>query len=139
MAIIDPVRNPPPPPCTLDERGLPVGTVLRTGWEVSPRQAAEQLKTSAPILLDCRRDEEWAFNRLTGAIHIPMSAIEARLDELERTPGDRSTPIIVYCHHGVRSMRVTAALRAHGFADVTSMAGGIDLWSMAVDSSIPRY
>ena len=47
--------------------------------------------------------------------------------------------IIVYCHHGVRSLKVTSLLRQHGFGSAVSMAGGIDRWSVEVDATVPRY
>lgn len=68
-----------------------------------------------------------------------MNEIERRADELESDDGRKDAPIIVHCHHGVRSMRVTATLRGLGFTNVRSMAGGIDLWSLDVDPRIPRY
>ncbi len=130
------------PAIALDPRGLPIGYPFKPEWEVTPRDAAASLLedgASRPVLLDCRRDDEWAFNRIAGAVHVPMSEIERRADELEDERGGRAGPIIVQCHHGVRSLRVTAALRALGFTNVKSLAGGIDLWSLTVDSSVPRY
>ena len=53
--------------------------------------------------------------------------------------GGFEQPIVVYCHHGVRSLYVTVALRRLGFQDVRSLAGGIDLWSRDIDASVPRY
>ncbi len=47
--------------------------------------------------------------------------------------------IVVYCHHGVRSLEVTLALRRAGFDDVRSLAGGIDAWSRMIDAAVPRY
>jgi rhodanese-related sulfurtransferase len=125
----------------LDARGLPVGYNFRPDWEVTPRQVQARI-TSAPesaLLLDCRRPDEWDRNRLPGAVHIPMQETDRRADELEDAERGRNHPIIVYCHHGVRSLRVAATLRAMGFSDVKSMAGGIDAWSMGVDPTVPRY
>ncbi len=85
-------------------------------------------------LLDCREPPEWAACRIEPAIHIPMGDIPARLQEL-----DPDRPIVVYCHHGVRSLGVVAALREAGFESVRSMAGGIDRWSREVDPSIATY
>jgi rhodanese-related sulfurtransferase len=34
---------------------------------------------------------------------------------------------------------VTVYLRQRGFRNVSSLAGGIDLWSQRIDPSIPRY
>lgn len=122
--------------------GLPVGYPLRPEWEITPKELASQLAAGlspGTVLLDCRRDEEFAFNRIPGAVQIEMNQIERRADELEDEEGKRTHPIIVYCHHGARSLRVTTALRALGFTDVRSLAGGIDAWSISVEPSIPRY
>ncbi len=138
-APIDNTPTPPPAP-PLNQDGLPIGSALKPGWESSPRQVQLAMRSATPpILLDCRRPEEWAACRIDGALHIPMQQIEQRLDELDDIDPTRARPIIVYCHLGVRSQRVAATLRGHGFSNVLSMAGGIDLWSIAVDSSVPRY
>ncbi len=139
----------PLPPA--DPAGLPPGYQIKPAWERTPVQAAAQLRAPdhlRPLLLDCRRDEEFAFNRIEGALHIPMSQIEQRLDELHEALGDAQgardvardgREVLVYCHHGVRSLRVAATLRAHGFARAYSVAGGIEAWSLGVDAGIPRY
>lgn len=124
----------------LDEQGLPRGYPFRTEWEVSPRDAAAELGSPRPpLLLDVRRDDEWDLVRLPGAVHIPLDQLERRADELEDDEGRRDRPVIIYCHHGRRSLRAAAALQALGFANVRSLAGGIDLWSQAVDAGVRRY
>ena len=129
----------------LDERGLPIGYPFRPEWEVTPRAVRELLVTKElgpdahGMLLDCRREDEWQRSRIEGSVLIPMQEIERRLDEIEDDDGRRDRPIVVLCHHGMRSMRVTGTLRALGFANVRSMAGGIDLWSVDIDPSVPRY
>jgi rhodanese-related sulfurtransferase len=47
--------------------------------------------------------------------------------------------IVVYCHHGVRSMNVTSWLRQQGFEKAQSLAGGIDRWAREIDPTIPKY
>ena len=88
------------------------------------------------LLLDCRTPEEHATARITGAVLLPMQELPERIGELEQW---RGKPIIVHCHHGVRSLRVTHWLREKGFPLVSSMRGGIDAWSGEVDPSVPRY
>lgn len=127
-------------PTGLDSRGLPPGYPFRPDLEITPRQTREALsRPSRPVLVDCRRPDEWDLCRIEGAVLLPMDEIERRADELENEQGERTDPVIVYCHHGRRSLRVTLALRALGFTDVRSMAGGIDLWSVDVDPSVARY
>lgn len=128
----------------LTPQGLPLGYNFKPDWEVTPRDV-QQMRTrgEAFTLLDCRKPEEHQAARIDGAVLIPMDQIERRADELEsETPTgdpDRTRPIIVHCHHGMRSLRVTATLRALGFTNVKSMAGGIDLWSRDIDPGVPRY
>jgi len=88
------------------------------------------------VLLDCREPSEVATARIAGSLHIPMREIPARLAELEPNKGGR---IVVHCHHGGRSLRVTQYLRQQGFGQVQNMAGGIDAWSEQIDASVPRY
>jgi len=88
------------------------------------------------VLLDCREPEEFEFVRLEGARHIPMGEISGRLDELKAHRDER---IVVYCHHGGRSLMVTQFLRQQGFNKAQNMSGGIDSWAVEIDSSLPRY
>ncbi|MBA4028339.1 MAG: hypothetical protein C0475_04280 [Planctomyces sp.] len=124
----------------MDDRGLPAGYQLKPDWELTPRQARAALAApNPPILLDVRTPDEHAAARIDGSVLIPLQELEKRLDELEADNGSRRRPIIVHCYAGGRSLKAAALLRASGFADVRSMAGGIDAWSRAVDPSVPRY
>jgi adenylyltransferase/sulfurtransferase len=51
----------------------------------------------------------------------------------------RDRPIMVLCHHGNRSGRVTQFLRANGYSLASNVAGGIDAWAETIDPSLPRY
>ena len=93
---------------------------------------------SVPVLLDVRDDHEVAFVTLPDAVHIPLAQLPARLDGLAADPG-RDAPIVVYCHHGVRSSRALGMLQLAGFTRVRHLTGGIDAWSVQVDPTLPRY
>lgn len=88
---------------------------------------------SAPVVLDVREPEELALAALPDVVHIPMRQIPGRLHEL-----DPDAPIVVLCHHGVRSMSVAHFLVERDFDDVANLTGGIDLWSRQV-GGVPRY
>jgi rhodanese-related sulfurtransferase len=88
------------------------------------------------VLLDCREADEVATAKIPGSLHIPMREIPARLAELE---SHRHGRLVVHCHHGGRSQRVTHYLRQQGFPQVQNMSGGIDDWSLKVDPAVPRY
>ena len=51
----------------------------------------------------------------------------------------RDERLVVHCHHGGRSQRVTHYLRQQGFSQAQNMSGGIDDWSLKVDPAVPRY
>lgn len=100
--------------------------------------AVQQLRSSDEdfLLLDCREIEEWQTVKLDGATLIPMGSMPARIGELEPY---RDKRIVVYCHHGGRSLQVTRWLRQQGFDQAQNMRGGIDAWSLKIDPSLPRY
>jgi rhodanese-related sulfurtransferase len=88
------------------------------------------------VLLDCREPSEVATARIPGSTTIPMREIPARLAELEPHKTGR---IVIHCHHGGRSLRVTQFIRQQGFDQAQNMAGGIDAWSLEIDPTVPRY
>lgn len=90
---------------------------------------------SGPTLLDVRETWEVDTAKIVGSKHIPMGDIPARFNQ-ELDPEDH---IVVICHHGVRSMNVTAWLRQQGFEKVQSLQGGIDRWARQVDPTVPVY
>jgi rhodanese-related sulfurtransferase len=71
---------------------------------------------------------------VNGAKVIPMGELQARVQEL-----DPDEHILVMCHHGVRSLKVTSWLREQGYQKVQSVRGGIDAWARKVDPKVPTY
>lgn len=105
--------------------------------EISPQRLAELLEMGADFLLiDCRELDEWHFNRIEGARHVPHSEFPGAARSLLHNP-DQS--MIIYCHHGIRSLHATRWLRHQGCAAVFSMRGGIARWSEEIDASVPTY
>jgi rhodanese-related sulfurtransferase len=88
-------------------------------------------------LIDVREPHEYAQARIEGSSLIPMRSVPAELQNLEARADEGA--LIVYCHHGVRSLSVVNWLREQGVEACQSMAGGIDEWSLAVDPAVPRY
>lgn len=120
---------------TLDDRGIPLAYPFKPELELTPRQVKAHLDAGG-VVIDCRTEKEWQTARVDGATLIPISELESRIDEIEEL---RDTPIAIMCHMGGRSMRATLLLRSLGFSRAMSVAGGIDLWSIDIDPSIPRY
>ncbi len=88
------------------------------------------------LLVDVRQPEEYALAKIAGSTLIPLPELMSRVGEVEPEDG---TSIVVYCHHGVRSVTGAAILERAGNASVFSLAGGIDAWSCQVDATVPRY
>ena len=106
-----------------------------TPLEVTVEEARLLLSgANPPLLIDVREMDEYAVCRIEGSRLIPMNTVPARLAEI---PQD--VPVLVQCHHGGRSMKVTQFLRSKGYARVSNVKGGIDAWSLKVDPKVPRY
>lgn len=124
-------------PPQLDDRGLPAKYNFRPDVEITPRDLKARRDAGEDLtLVDCRTPKEHDVARIDGAVLLPLQQFQQAVEELE---DEKDRPIVVFCHHGMRSLRMTLALRELGFTDVRSMAGGIDLWSLDIDPSVPRY
>lgn len=102
-----------------------------------PVNEAKRLRDAAPhetVLIDVREPYELDICRVPGAQHIPMRQIPEKLDAL---PRDKH--LLILCHAGGRSRRVTEFLRARGFNAVTNIAGGIDAWAQEIEPGMRRY
>ncbi len=93
------------------------------------------------LLLDVREPWEFELGRIDGSINVPMSALVGRVDEVRRLQetAAQPKPIVVICHHGVRSMNCAQFLAGQGIDGLINLRGGIDAWSLGVDPTVPRY
>ena len=106
--------------------------------EVSPQEVKLKLDAGETLsLIDVREPHEFALARLEGAILIPLRSVPGELAALQDQAGQGT--LVVYCHHGVRSLQAAQWLREQGIEACQSMSGGIDAWSLMIDSSVPRY
>ena len=89
------------------------------------------------VILDVREPFEVELASLPDALHIPMHDVLQHLPRLRSLAAER--PLVVVCHHGLRSAHVCHTLAQHGLPDAINLTGGIDAWSQQVDPSVPRY
>lgn len=89
-----------------------------------PEVSIDQVPADA-VLLDVREDDEWAAGHAPGAVHVPMTELADRLDDLPD-----GSPVYVICRSGGRSARVTAYLNQQGW-DSVNVAGGMGAWARA--------
>ena len=86
------------------------------------------------VLLDVRESWENQVACIPGTILIPLRDLPRRVNEL-----NPRQEIVVYCHHGVRSLDAAYLLQQLGFKRVVSLIGGIDQWSREIDPTLERY
>jgi rhodanese-related sulfurtransferase len=105
--------------------------------QITPRELATKLANDHPVVLvDVRETWEHETAAIAESILLPLGELSARGRELKPAP---EALVVVYCHHGVRSLSGAAILQRLGFSSVVSLAGGIDAWSCEVDPTVPRY
>lgn len=102
--------------------------------ELTPQAVAALRDTTEIQIIDVREPWEYELCHIEGTLHIPLGQIPARLAELA---SDR--PLIVLCHHGMRSLQVAHYLLSQGYQDVTNLSGGIDAWARDVDPALALY
>jgi rhodanese-related sulfurtransferase len=103
--------------------------------QIDPEALKSLLESSAPpLVLDVREDWEREAARLPGTLDIPMAQVPQRLADL---PRDRD--IVVMCHGGGRSRKVTQFLLQNGYTRVKNLDGGIQAWAEDVDPSVGTY
>jgi len=102
--------------------------------QIEPRELASRLKDGDVHLLDVRTREEFDAVKIDGA---ELFTQELMQEAMSNWP--REHLLVIYDHEGTRSMDAAAYFLGHGFPNVKSLRGGIDAWSVEVDTSLPRY
>ena len=104
---------------------------------ITATELAGLLKLSdPPRLLDVRAPEEFEIVALPGARLTPLGQIPALVEQIADW---KNEAVVVYCHHGIRSMHAINFLTQAGFTNLANLSGGIDAWSREVDPKMPRY
>lgn len=102
--------------------------------EVKDLSAWLQRREEEPfLLLDVREADEYQICHIEGARLLPLSKFPIHLENSEQFP------IVVYCHHGVRSRHAGEFLLHAGQKKVFNLEGGIDVWAQEVDPIMARY
>jgi rhodanese-related sulfurtransferase len=102
--------------------------------EITARETAELMKEGKITLLDVRAPEAYDMASIPGSMLVDQALAQ---EIVQSWPKD--TPIVLICHHGMRSLDAADYLRGYGFANAKSLSGGIDAWSLEIDPSVPRY
>src|SRR5581483_2384843 len=110
---------------------------IKISMQISAPELAKLLQSATPPrLLDVREVDENRFAVIPGSVLIPLGELPNRIEEILPWQDE---PMVVYCHHGVRSQRAINLLRQVGFTKLQNLSGGIEAWSNEVDPKVPRY
>jgi rhodanese-related sulfurtransferase len=115
------------------EKGAPNNTM--DDLQISVQDVNARISRGDHVLLvDVREPAEYDLCRLPGATLIPLGALPSNLNKLLD-----ADEVVLYCHHGMRSLDAAIWLRQQGVDKAKSMAGGIERWSLEIDATVPRY
>ena len=111
--------------------------------EITVTDLSEKLKSEEKfILLDVRELDELNYAKLTDSrLEVtPMSRLaQEGTNALSETVRAQEIPVYIMCHHGTRSMQVTAWLAQQGWRNIFNVRGGIDEYARRVDQSVGFY
>jgi rhodanese-related sulfurtransferase len=89
----------------------------------------KKIKKGEVVILDVRTPEEYADGYIKNAVNIDWKnpeGFQAKAAQLQKTK-----PVYVYCHSGVRSQMATDWFRLNGFTNVVGLDGGMEAWQKA--------
>ena len=101
---------------------------------ISPQEVKSLLEAGKVEILDIRTREEYEAVHVEGAQFLDQTLLQAIL---ANNPKD--APLVILDHDGSRSLDAAAYFAGHGFINVKCLRGGLDAWSVEVDSNLPRY
>jgi len=107
---------------------LPTLSTLISGKGLSPTEATIWMNRRKAAVLDLRPEDAFKAGHLPGAKHVPSNAIAARIEKLKLDP---KNPLILVCETGVSSRKVIAEVQKLGFAEVSTLDGGVQAWQAA--------
>lgn len=96
--------------------------------QLAAGDAVRLMNNDDTVIVDVREPQEFSGSHIKGAIHIPMSALKTRLNELEKY---KNRPVLAYCRSGSRSNYACRVMKKAGFEQVNNLAGGVMGWESA--------
>ncbi len=106
----------------------PINRRLKGYKEVEPNEAVGLMNHQDAVLLDVRENSEYAEGHIQNSVHIPLSALDKQMAQLESA---RGKPVVIGCRSGHRSARACGMLRKAGFEQVYNLRGGVMAWQSA--------
>ena len=106
--------------------GMIINSFLKSTYDISPQQTVLLMShENGGVIVDVREDKEFQSSNIKDSIHIPLSALSSRIDELKKY---KEKNIILGCRSGSRSGRACSILKKNGFEKIHNLRGGILAW-----------
>ncbi len=103
--------------------------------QIEPKELKVKMDTGEKVLVvDVREPWEHQIASIAGATLVPLNTLPANLKLFEG-----ADEVVIFCHHGMRSLNAAAWLRSQGVDGARSLTGGIERWSAEIDPKVPRY
>jgi rhodanese-related sulfurtransferase len=106
--------------------------LAENGPDVVGLAEAQRLIAAGVTLIDVRNGDEFAKERIEQSVLAPLPALSE--SDFSAVPNDRNTPLLTICARGKRSLYGLLLLKAHGYRDVKSVAGGMNAW---IEAGLP--
>jgi rhodanese-related sulfurtransferase len=97
----------------------------RGGAGISAQKLVDLVNREEAVVVDLRDKKEFDLGHLVGAVNVPYSALESRIDELSKY---RERPVVLICKMGQHAGTAGTMLRKKGFANVSRLTGGFMEW-----------
>ncbi|MCW5951899.1 MAG: hypothetical protein KIT69_06550, partial [Propionibacteriaceae bacterium] len=131
--LFPPEESTPVPPANPFAEHLDAAFALaKSGPDVIDVAEAKRLLDAGVAIVDVRNPGEVARVRIADAVQLPLPELSG--GSLQGLPADRSTPLVTICAAGTRSLYALLLLKAQGYHDVKSVAGGMGAW---VEAGLP--
>lgn len=102
--------------------------LVRSIKQYSPLELSQKMKNSREVvLLDVRTSAERKSQSIKNSVHIPLSQLTTRMDELSKF---KNKEIVCCCQTGSRSISAASKLKHRGF-NTANLKGGIVRWNAA--------
>ncbi len=108
-----------------------LGSPLSRMREIGAVQATQLINRKDALILDLRETKDYDGGRVPNAMHIPLSQLPSRGQELGKFT---ARPLIAYCGRGNRSRSAAGALAKLGFKEIYALRGGLRAWA---DAGLP--
>jgi rhodanese-related sulfurtransferase len=94
--------------------------------EASPETVRKKLQDHSIVLVDVREPQEYAAERIPGALLFPLSSFDPAA-----LPASEACDVVFHCGTGKRSAMAVSLCLQQGVFHNTHMTGGIQAWKQA--------